>query len=320
MFILFFVHEFRNRLNKDFFLLTFKVLLYISVLGLVLNYFIDFPWKSSEVNIAGVYIKTASEGYMGSYRRLSGFFPSNGVASFYILSMYIGISIFNFLKYKKFILFNYIWFLTFLGLLLSTLKTAVFAFLMVSIFMYLNNKSYKNLLLLLKNIILIYVFMPIFISVYLFLTGFQTTLTPNELITNETFRIMFATIIDRMINVWPKAFSLVDSLDIFLFGRGLGGIGVSQKIFEVNLYTSGDSLFVHLLINFGIFITFLVIVFLLINLFSKNIINSLLIFLILIIASTQNIIDSPILLTIFFLFYNLSTSSCEGKKGRICTS
>ncbi len=60
---------------------------------------------------------------------------------------------------------------------------------------------------------------------------------------------------DRVENMWPNAFRLldVDGPVAHVLGRGLSGIGVGQKFTEMDIINSGDNMHVFLYITFGMF-------------------------------------------------------------------
>jgi len=301
-------YEFKYEVNLSNLLKLLTFLLYLSIFGLVFNYFVDFPWQNHLVNIDGYEITTGINGSMGEFRRLSGFSVSNGVLSFFIFSCFLMISIIKYYTLNYFKLFNHIWYISFVGLILSALKTTIFVFLMINIFMIFYNLSIRYklvniLLVVLKLFSLVYLISPFFIAIYMYINRAVVDYSANSLFENDFNRILFATMADRIIRVWPKGLSLITEPHIFIFGRGLGGIGVAQNIFEPDLYTSGDSLFIQLLVTIGAPLTFLLLMYFIVKLFTKDIIDSLLVFTLLIISVTHNIIDSPILLFLFFFFY-----------------
>lgn len=58
--------------------------------------------------------------------------------------------------------------------------------------------------------------------------------------------------VERIEWMWPRAFSLWVEQGSLLFGRGPGGIGVSQGYGEFRLVNAGDNFFVYWLVTFGI--------------------------------------------------------------------
>lgn len=57
----------------------------------------------------------------------------------------------------------------------------------------------------------------------------------------------------RLSQVWPDTFTLIFKHGNALLGRGLGGIGSAQKIFEPDLYSPADNLYLYLYAVFGLF-------------------------------------------------------------------
>ena len=59
---------------------------------------------------------------------------------------------------------------------------------------------------------------------------------------------------DRAGQMWPEAFDLIrkdDNLGEWIFGRGLGGIGTAQSLFDAK-WNAGDNLFVFAYVTLGI--------------------------------------------------------------------
>jgi O-antigen ligase len=59
--------------------------------------------------------------------------------------------------------------------------------------------------------------------------------------------------VERIQDMWPRAFDLFASPMQVLWGRGLGGIGTAQTFDEWNRANAGDNLMVYVLVTFGIF-------------------------------------------------------------------
>lgn len=285
-------------------------ILFLTFFGLFVDFFVDFPWKGSAVEINGLIVEANSQGTIGGvFDRLSGFGVSNGVTGFLLISIYSILVILKYQKYNLFKIFDVIWFITFISILLTTSKTTIFTFILLTFYMFFQNKyilfkKIKFSILALKIIVLLYFFIPIFISIYFYQVYGYIDIGANSYFSLESDKMAFATIVDRVIHAWPETYSLVNTYGNIFLGRGIGGIGVSQKIFEPSLYTPGDGLFATLYATFGLIITILIIGYLVINLFKKNVINGYLILVVLLVGTTHNILDIPMILLVFFLFYN----------------
>jgi len=58
--------------------------------------------------------------------------------------------------------------------------------------------------------------------------------------------------VERMLEMWPRAFALLDGPISVVFGRGLGGIGSPQQLGEAYFYNTADNVMLFLLVSFGI--------------------------------------------------------------------
>jgi hypothetical protein len=59
-------------------------------------------------------------------------------------------------------------------------------------------------------------------------------------------------LMERIADMWPRAFELYDGALSVVFGRGLGGIGMSQNFGESFRFNAADNLMVFLLVTFGV--------------------------------------------------------------------
>jgi hypothetical protein len=57
---------------------------------------------------------------------------------------------------------------------------------------------------------------------------------------------------ERILDMWPKAFGLMDNVGQAIWGRGTGGIGTAQTYGEPLVLNAADNLFVYLILSFGI--------------------------------------------------------------------
>jgi len=62
--------------------------------------------------------------------------------------------------------------------------------------------------------------------------------------------------VERIRDMWPRAFALVDEPGQVLWGRGLGGIGVGQNFGEWYKSDAADNLMVYVLVTFGVLVRF----------------------------------------------------------------
>lgn len=62
---------------------------------------------------------------------------------------------------------------------------------------------------------------------------------------------IFGSLVSRAWDMWPRALDLVPGWQALL-GRGIGGIGSPQGLFEVNLINSADNVFVYIYVTAGL--------------------------------------------------------------------
>jgi len=56
----------------------------------------------------------------------------------------------------------------------------------------------------------------------------------------------------RLAQMWPDTFTMIFKHGSVLLGRGLGGIGAAQKIFEPDFYSPADNVYLYLYATFGV--------------------------------------------------------------------
>jgi hypothetical protein len=61
-----------------------------------------------------------------------------------------------------------------------------------------------------------------------------------------------ASFVERMLQMWPRAFALFDGPLSVVLGRGLGGIGSPQQLGEAHWFNTADNVMLFLLVTFGI--------------------------------------------------------------------
>jgi hypothetical protein len=64
---------------------------------------------------------------------------------------------------------------------------------------------------------------------------------------------LFSSFVDRAWITWPRSFALLTQDWQWFTGRGLGGIGAAQSLFEPSIYTPGDNFFVYVYVTAGAF-------------------------------------------------------------------
>lgn len=215
----------------------FSILLICAIIGVIINYFITFPWEGLEYRLGGVNIEAVRSWVdMFAVKRLSGFARANYDAAMQILLL----ALFLFCHLKNKLYKVLLWLLAGPPILLTTTKGIIITYLLLTIFFMVYRvvpnygKIYQKSLFFLLAITIILPVLSIIVHTYhdipIFLESFF-------------MRISFG---------WPDAFTLIQQDGNLLLGRGLGGMGTSQQYFEPEKFNAGDNLFILFYGNLGL--------------------------------------------------------------------
>lgn len=210
----------------------YKTLLLAAIIGVLLNSFLIFPWEGFSYIVNGQKIEGNRFWTSLGTRRLSGFGRSSFETAAYILFLAI---LFLIKKFK----FGIIWLLAGIAVYYTDTKGILLTFLIISVFII----FWKYIPIVLKNFFLVILLM---INVILPISSWFFSV---DNLSSYSFLNSFE---DRLKRTWPDAYELIIGSGNFFTGRGLGGIGVPQNVFEPEKAHPGDNLFVYLLVIFGV--------------------------------------------------------------------
>lgn len=238
--------------NKHSDLLVFKryylFLLIAGIIGVAVNTYYVYPWEGFSYLVNGKEIQGNRFWTSSGTRRLSGFGRSSFETAAYLL--FLALMIIS----KKFKI-GVLWLLTGGAIFYTNTKGIFLAFIVITIlllpwrFLPYTIKKGGLVFIVLMNIIL----------------PFASWIFSIKQLTDVKFLKSFE---DRLVRSWPDALSLLSDSGNLLIGRGLGGIGVPQNIFEPEKALPGDNLFVYLTVLFGIG-AFIIYIFLILSILTK---------------------------------------------------
>lgn len=239
------IEDFSN--NNKF----YKVCYVIVVLGIILNYFITFPWEGLTYSFGDDITITASKSWStGGKKRLSGFSRAsyNAAVQIGIFSLIIMENTKN--KIRKF----GIQLLTILVIWLTTTKGILVGYIIILIIDQLLPKKEMFLKTLITVSAIIMILLPLFsIScdpIFEFL---------KENLNWETYIKYISSFESRLKSTWPDTFDLISNNGNIIFGYGFGGIGVAATIYDSNNVTPADNMFVYLYGTIGLLSLFFII-------------------------------------------------------------
>lgn len=215
----------------------FSILLICAIIGVIINYFIEFSWEGLEYSLGGVDIEGVRSWMdMFGLKRLSGFART----SFDAAAQALLLACFLLCYLKNRFIKLLIWLLVAPVILLTTTKGIILTYLLLSIifltYRIIPNyyKIYQKLLFLLLAIAIIMPVISIFSPIY------------------HDAPLLLKSFYMRLEGGWPDAFKLVQQDGNLLLGRGLGGMGSSQMYFEAQKYNPGDNIFILFYGNLGL--------------------------------------------------------------------
>jgi len=282
----------------------FLILFFIGCGGVFLNAFINLPWVGFNYFLASVEIEGSKQGSTMGIAKLGGFSQANHVVASYTILLAI---ILMARKHSK-ILRCSIWFLAVLVIALTSSKGIALVFLVLTGF-FLSWRHFPNF---------------IWPALALFVTIFVVIMLPfstlyydyNVDLSEPACYFFFQSSIERLANTWPATFKMITEHGNIITGRGLGGIGGAQKLFEYLLYSPADNLFIYLYAVFGLMALPILVIYgagtLQLNI-RKNFLDRYfytIMLSVLIYGITTNIIES----TIFSIFLGLSIAHIFAKK------
>jgi len=166
--------------------------------------------------------------------------------------------------------------LSFVGIVLTTAKSSILAFLILMLFYLFLKKAvgsgdkFNRTAGMIIKALLVLIFIYGVVPPILAATAPKTItgwLNSDDLL----MAAISASYVERMEMMWPDAYRLLSDGYMYFTGRGLGGIGASQRYFEPARYNAADNVYVYLLVNFGIVILLLMLGWIMYKIFKLNI-------------------------------------------------
>jgi len=214
-------------------------------LGVLVNYFYRYPWTALMLQIGNVTVTGQRGATAMGIARLAGFSRANYDVAIMVLILYI----YLLFSFKGRVLRTGLTIVSGVVIALTTTKGAAGAFVIavllapaVGMVRKPGSRLKAPLIACLLLIALIGVLLPVLTSQLLL-----PRLRPHTL-----SNWLLASFVDRATTTWPQAWSLLHGWQ-WLTGRGVGGIGAAQQVWEAGLANPADNLFIYLYVTAGLF-------------------------------------------------------------------
>lgn len=223
-----------------------------AVAGVILNTFVKFPWMGATFEVLGQQAQVARDWTTNGIERLAGF----SRASFTAANQIVLFSMLLIARpHMHAALKVLIWATSVLAIALTTSKTPLTVMVVVPLALlsvrFARAFASRQALPFQVAIFVLLALLGVMVALPC-ASGMQDLL--NDTSASDVGFLTLSSMLDRAATMWPAAFQLIatdqNPLE-WLLGRGLGGIGAAQAIFEPLKVNSADNLFVFLYVTFG---------------------------------------------------------------------
>ncbi|HEX7126919.1 MAG TPA: hypothetical protein VF406_14265 [Thermodesulfobacteriota bacterium] len=216
------------------------VLWAIAAGGVLLNAVHQWPWMGFVYRVAGTEIEGSRLWQTGGFVRLAGFSRASFDAATQILLLATVAMVWARGPWRL-----AVWLLSGVAIALTTAKMSFGVYLVLSLFWLTHRLGTRELWRL----------VPVGAAAIAAALPFSTLLVEYDFSSareDPIRRLLFASIGDRVERMWPDTLETILTHGNWLFGRGVGGIGMAQQYFEPVLYSPADNLVVYLYALFGV--------------------------------------------------------------------
>lgn len=209
------------------------------VLGVCLNSAIKFPWEGFSYAVGDLEVSSSREWEsIGGGKRLAGFSRASFDAALQVLLLGVIVC----LTVRNLLARLLMWALTFATIYLTTSKGVYNMFIILSPMVLMGPLLPSSALrwwpMALGLIALLMPMAPLALDVNFYIRDQQ--------LANLTYSFW-----DRLNNMWPEAWKLLEVYGHPLWGRGFGGIGTPQGYFEPERFNAADNIFMYWFVVFG---------------------------------------------------------------------
>ncbi len=209
------------------------------VMGVLLNHWIAYPWEGYGYSVGDLDIVSSREWEnVGGGKRLAGFSRASFDAA--LQALLLGLIVV--LNLRAAWLRCLVWGITFMTIYMTTSKGVYNMFAILSPVVLLGARLPASAVrwwpLALGLVALLLPMTPLFMDVNFYIR--------DQELANLTFSFW-----DRLNDMWPNAWKLLENQGNMLWGRGMGGIGTPQTYFEASRFNAADNIFVYWFVIFG---------------------------------------------------------------------
>ena len=216
-----------------------------AALGVAIDARFDVPWTGLAYQLGDAEIQGSREWTTFGVERVAGFARASYEAADQLLLLALPLMF----LYRSHILKLAIWLATGALIYLTTTKKTGGTFLLLTVLLPLMNPAVAPALIRRAATVAV----PIAVAAVGIGLPISTFFITYRLDLDSVLsQVLFASFEDRLTVVWPTSLKLALEHGSAVLGRGIGGIGAAQKLYEPMLFMPGDSLYIYLYVTFGL--------------------------------------------------------------------
>lgn len=212
--------------------------------GVVLAWITPMPWTGFSYDVGGVAMEASREWTTNGVARVAGFSRASYAAAYQLLFLALPIV----MSWRRRLLALGMWIVTGALIVITTTKTTVGVYLALTILLPI--MRWRIVPRGLKHAVAIV--LPWFVTVMAIALPLSTLWFTYNFTLHGMQGVILSSFGDRLNQTWPDAFSLIARHGSYIFGRGAGGIGTAQSVYEPQLYNPSDNIFIFGYCTFGI--------------------------------------------------------------------
>lgn len=226
---------------------VFLLLFLVAALGVLFNTLHPYPWVGDSFNFAGAHLVAAKRLSYFGVKRYGGFALTSYNAAAEIICLAVWVVVYC----RRPVLSLAVWILCGIAVEVTTTKGLFVSYVVLTLY-FLAKRVFglsKPWRIFWASVLVLLLCLDVGFPLYSLVN-----INP-VLATSELEKVAFGTFYDRMNYTWPGSFSLLHSVWQWFVGRGIGGIGDAQALFEPASLFYGDNMFVYLSVEFGVVLT-----------------------------------------------------------------
>lgn len=211
--------------------------LVIAAVGVIGNAYLEYPWVGANFELGGKEIAGSREWHIGEQRRLAGFARSSFDCAGQIAVFAVVVNAAMRSRFARWL----VWGLTLVAIGYTTARGVLLAVLAAMVVIEAPAALRRLAAAGMLGLGLALIVLPPLLA----WTGDYSQVARLQM------KAVYGSYLDRMSSMWPEALALLANSPVPPLGRGLGGIGAAQTLFEPDAFNAADNVLVYQFVTLG---------------------------------------------------------------------